>query len=332
MFLRAWGWLPEILFCVLLCVCAAAMGQRVAIDDISIVRKDNGYVISGNIIADGLNPAGKTVISDNVTVLAEIRMENDSEYPILAESKSLPHPDWAQTPYRIANSYLTSRQIAGKGIQTFTIAKMDMREKPVWKTYGGLDKWRATAPEKVQARFESLIPLQYGSRPMRVRATLEQSYVTDKAGTELAVLTHDTIKILPTLEMHAEATKNLYPSATEKTEQPAAAASDDDDETPKTAQPAPKPAPKADPVVIFEKRMELISRITSENINKPDLLKNVQKNFFKARKEYLDDGSQDAKLAYISWHRKLITTAMHTAIVQPESLSDVQLDYLKIAK
>jgi hypothetical protein len=334
MFLRTWGRFTGILLCVLFCVSAAALGQSVTIDGLNIVRKDKGYAISGNIVADNLNPAGKTVVSDNVVVLAEIRLENDSEYPVLAETKSQHKPDWTQTPYRIANSFLTSKQVAGKGIQTFTIAKLNMREAPVWKVYGGADKWRTTAPSKVQARFESLIPLEYGNRPMRVRATLEQSYVAEKAGTEVSVLKHDSTQILTTLEMHAEAMKNLYPTPVEnKTEKPAAVpAANADTEKPETTQPAPKPAKAVNPKIVFAKRMDLIVQVTTEEIDKPEVLKNLQKNFFQARDEYIESETAEAKSAYIALHRKLITTVMHTAIVKPESMSDVQLDYLKIAR
>jgi len=303
---------------------ASAFGQRVSIDDISIIRKENGYAISGNITASDLNPDDRTVIADNVTVLAEIRLENDSEYGILPDSRFSPQPKWAQTPYRIGNSYLTEAQVNGKGIQTFTIAKMVMLESPVWKVYGGVEKWRTAAPRKTQARFESLIPLEYGDRPMQVHAMLEQSYVTQKADTDSAVVRHDVIKILPTLEIHAETMKKLYPvpSPTGNTAK----------ENKTQAAKLSSSQPKVNQKVVFQKRMELISQITTVEIKKPAILKDVQKNFFKARDEYVDKETIPAKQAYIAWHRKLIAMVMHTPILQPESLGDMQLDYIRFAR
>lgn len=324
MAVRMWGWFPGVLFCVILFASDFAPAQQITIDDISIVRKESGYAISGNVVVNSLNPAERTVVADHVTVLAEIRLENDSEFPILPDSRLSPQPKWAQTPYRIGNSFLTDKQTSGKGIQTFTLAKMDMRETPVWKKYGGADKWRASAPEKAQAHFESMIPLEYGNRPMRIRATLEQSYVPEKPGAEPAVVKHDVIKILPTLEIHAEEAKKLYPLPKPGSETP-------DDKKPQATKPA-VPQKKVDPRVVFARRTELISLITTVEIKKPQLLKDVQKNFFKARDEYADDRTDIALQTYIAWHRKLITMVMHTPILQPEELGDIQLDYIRIAK
>jgi len=155
-------------------LCGSAMAQSVKIQGLTIERTEKGFLVKGKIQATDLNKGG-IVENDRVEIIADIKENANSQYPLLPVSQAFRQPDGAETFYRngsgVGNT-MTRLEYYGKDIKQQRIASLMLRKEPVWRAYGGLGEWEKNAPASVTQEYSGIIPLSYAGKTIRIRAAL----------------------------------------------------------------------------------------------------------------------------------------------------------------
>ncbi len=152
-----------------------SIGQTINIENLKIVPSENGYLVSGTVVAKDLNPDGQVVEDDYVEIRAEIRKGVNSTYPVLYDTRGYYPPD-GKSMYIKNEKYIDYDDAVGRNITSITISAMHLRDYPVWSAYGGIGKWRENAPSSVKMNFNGTIPKEYEGKEVRIHAMLSHTW------------------------------------------------------------------------------------------------------------------------------------------------------------
>jgi len=164
---------------VSMCACGFAGAQSIQLENLTIAKGENGFIVKGTVHATELNPKGQIVVADNATVVVDIKQTAQSKYQLLPRSMYIRAPAGSQTPYTKGSGpgeTMTKEEHDGVGITQLNVATFGLRNSPVWRVYGGLGEWEKNAPAEVSRDFEGTIPLEYAGKVVRIRASLSHRW------------------------------------------------------------------------------------------------------------------------------------------------------------
>ncbi|MCD6257515.1 hypothetical protein J7J45_05575 [Candidatus Aerophobetes bacterium] len=153
-----------------------SLAQNIKFENLTIKETAKGFVVKGTVVGTNLNPKGQIVESDDVEIVADIKKNSSSRYPVLPDGMTILTPQGAETNYWKSGRPLTKAEFEGRGIIKYTITSFPLRKASVWSIYGGLGVWRKRAPSTVRKSFEGVIPSEYTGKTLRIRATLKHTW------------------------------------------------------------------------------------------------------------------------------------------------------------
>jgi len=153
-----------------------SLAQNIKFENLTIKQTPKGFAVKGTIVGTNLNPRGQIVESDDVEIVADIKENSSSRYPVLPDGMTILTPQGAETNYWKSGRPLTKAEFKGRGIIQYTITSFPLRKASVWSIYGGLGVWRKRAPSTVRKSFEGIIPSEYTGKTLRIRATLKHTW------------------------------------------------------------------------------------------------------------------------------------------------------------
>ena len=162
-----------------LCACGLAGAQSIQLENLTIAKGENGFIVKGTVHATNLNPKGQIVVADEAQVIVDIKQTPQSKYPLLPRSMYIRAPGGSQTPYTKGSGpgeTMTKDEYEGVGITQLNVAAFALRNSPVWRAYGGIGEWEKNAPAEVSRDFEGTIPLEYAGKVVRIRAFLRHQW------------------------------------------------------------------------------------------------------------------------------------------------------------
>ena len=162
-----------------LCACGFAGAQSIQLENLTIAKGENGFIVKGTVHATNLNPKGQVVVADDAAVVVDIKQTAQSKYQLLPRSMYLQPPEGSQTSYTKGSGpgeTMTKEEHEGVGITQRTVATFGLRNSPVWRAYGGIGEWEKNAPAEVSRDFEGTIPLEYAGKVVRIRASLSHQW------------------------------------------------------------------------------------------------------------------------------------------------------------
>ncbi len=155
---------------------SVAIAQQVVLNISSIEETEKNFLIKGSVIMSNLNPVGQIVEEDICSIIADIKSDNDSIYPVLPDSSTIRIPPDAETSFRKNKSYLTKKEYSGVRSVRLVIAYITPRGSDIWRSYGGLGVWSKKAPNCVTSDFEGVIPKEFAGKTVRIRASLKHQW------------------------------------------------------------------------------------------------------------------------------------------------------------
>ncbi len=176
---------------------AVAGFQEVRISDLKVLRTSKGYRVTGTVTGAGLNQVGVPE-SDVVQLLADFKIAADATYPELPDGLVIRPPKAAETSFAKDGRMLTRKELHGVNVKIVTFASVTLRAPTVWRRYG-LKEWADKAPNTVTRKFEGLIPLEFGDKPVRLHARLRHHFGGPHAAWPGIVFRHSLWKIGGTL-------------------------------------------------------------------------------------------------------------------------------------
>ncbi|MCK4324102.1 MAG: hypothetical protein KAW89_06190, partial [Armatimonadetes bacterium] len=69
-----------------LCACGLAGAQSIQLENLTIAKGENGFIVKGTVHATNLNPKGQIVVADEARVIVDIKQTPQSKYPLLPRS------------------------------------------------------------------------------------------------------------------------------------------------------------------------------------------------------------------------------------------------------
>ncbi|RLA72977.1 MAG: hypothetical protein DRG24_01520 [Epsilonproteobacteria bacterium] len=170
---------------------ALAISVSLSITSVEKSEEKKGYVVKGEVTASDLNPKGQIVVSDIMTIFADIKIDSGSVYQELPEGMYIRQPAGCESTYTKGKKCMTLKEERGVGISRGVVAGLGhIRLSPVWRAYGGLGNWDKkgsdkAAPTTVTKEFEGVIPftrhyegkqIQTEGKQVRIRATLQHRW------------------------------------------------------------------------------------------------------------------------------------------------------------
>lgn len=155
---------------------AAPAAQSVDLTIDSIEYTPEGFLVTGEVTASGLNPEGQIVVCDNVAIIADIKQDASSVYPTLPDGMIIRRPAECETSLTLGGACLTKAEADGISIKKHDIYGVRPRPCAVWEHYGGLGTWAAAAPPSVTSPISGTIPLEFAGEELRIRAQLRHEW------------------------------------------------------------------------------------------------------------------------------------------------------------
>jgi len=115
---------------VSLCVCGLAGAQSIQLENLTIAKGENGFIVKGTVHATELNPKGQIVVADEARVIVDIKQTAQSKYPLLPRSMYIRAPEGSQTPYTKGSGpgeTMTNEEYEGVGITQLNVAAFALR-------------------------------------------------------------------------------------------------------------------------------------------------------------------------------------------------------------
>jgi hypothetical protein len=130
-----------------------------------------------------------------------VKLTDEAVFPESPTSMVIRRPPDAETSFTRNGKFLTREELHGKDVKIVKVAGFpDLRGRTVWREHGGLGEWQKNAPATVEKTFEGFVPLEYGDRPVRIRARLRYQFGGPHAAWSAYVFRHDIWEIHPDLE------------------------------------------------------------------------------------------------------------------------------------
>ncbi len=176
-----------------------AAGPQVTISNVKIFRTSKGYKVTGEYKAENLNQWGIPE-NDTLQVLADVKLTANAIYPERPEGMTIRRPAGAETSFTKGGKHLTRVEMQGTNVAVVNVWSSAIRPNSVWRRHGGINEWEKNAPDTVEGKFEGMIPLEYGDKPLRLRARLTHNYGGPYAAWPGVIYRSDVWPITPDLK------------------------------------------------------------------------------------------------------------------------------------
>jgi hypothetical protein len=178
---------------------ARAAGPAVTISNVKVWRTSKGYKVTGEYQARNLNQWGIPE-HDTLQVLADIKLTADAIYPERPTGMTIRKPAHAETSFTRGGKHLTRAEMQGTNVAVVNVWSAAIRPGSVWRRHGGINEWEKNAPDTVEGKFEGMVPLEYGDKPLRLRARLTHNYGGPYAAWPGVIYRSDVWPIAPDLK------------------------------------------------------------------------------------------------------------------------------------